>query len=82
MSKIKALFVDYSGTLVEESDQNVIKVIKIISEHSILKNPKDILTLWWGFIHGCEQSKTFIPQEEIIKMVIEEFRLKALLDYD
>ena len=44
---IKALFVDFYGTLVHEDGDVIKKITKIICDTGKVENPKDVDSFWW-----------------------------------
>ena len=44
---IKALFVDFYGTIVHEDGEVIKKITKIICETGNVENPKDVDNYWW-----------------------------------
>ena len=48
MSKIKAIFMDYTGTMVQEDEPYTRELLGYFMKHSDLKDPKEILKVVWG----------------------------------
>ena len=50
MKKIKAIFVDYSGTLTQEICKATMEFTKMVCMHSSLTDPNDAIKYWWSAI--------------------------------
>jgi 2-haloacid dehalogenase/putative hydrolase of the HAD superfamily len=78
---MKALFLDFYGTLVEE-DNEIIKQIcsKIVAQSQTVTHEKEVGRYWWEqFTQGCARSygDNFIPQRELERVslakILERF---------
>ena len=45
---IKAIFMDYTGTMVPDDEPNTRALLKYFMTHSELKDPKEILKIVWA----------------------------------
>ncbi len=87
---IKAVFIDYTGTMTQEENHYAIEMAKHVTENSNISNIKEAIQLWWGLVIKAEIESyldTFLTEDEIItqsfhyleehydlKMDVEEFR--------
>ena len=44
---MKAVFLDYTGTIVQERGPEIEQVVMRIYQNSRIPTPKDALALWW-----------------------------------
>ena len=51
---IKAVFIDYTGTLMQEQSEYAMQMAAMIAKNSDLTNIKDIFKIWWGLIKKFE----------------------------
>ncbi len=87
MKNIKAVFIDYSGTLSQEMCKATMKFVDIISKNSRLNDPNTIIKYWWKSITELENKsyrENYLTQDEItdisLKKMVEEFELKTDLN--
>ena len=50
----KAVFIDYTGTMVQEDEPNTRELLSYFIAHSDLKDPKEILKVVWGKVKEIE----------------------------
>lgn len=84
---IKALFLDYTGTMVREDDPYTTELLKEFLAKSDLKEPELALTTVWGLIKKSEwdhYKETYIGKvemvDEILSYCVEHYNLRADLD--
>ena len=47
---IKAVFLDYTGTIMREQNRYSLEMARLIAENSSLKDISEIFRIWWGMI--------------------------------
>lgn len=84
---IKAVFIDYTGTIIKQSSKETEEMVRRVCKNSDMKNPDEFLKYWWGMIKEYEESfegADYISEDEIMdKMLarcVEEIHLKENLD--
>ncbi len=82
---IKAIFLDYTGTMVREDDPYTMKLLKIFLGNSDLKVPDVALAKVWGLIkkieYECYQD-TFIMKDEMVDRILDYSVKNFGLKYD
>ena len=85
---IKAVFLDYTGTMVREDEPYTLTLLKYFLTHSDLKEPELAFGTVWGLIKKIEYSccgDTFISKDEMVDRILDicvrEHGLKGDLDY-
>ena len=84
---IKAVFIDYTGTMVQEADENIKKLVGIFITHSNLKDTQEVMRICWGMIKQSEWEDyldTFIDTDELVDRIlaycVEHYGLSADLE--
>lgn len=84
---IKTIFMDYTGTIVQEGGKEMQEVVRNICQNSSLHDPKALLKEWWETIKKFEEEsygESYQTEDEIavkaLKYFVENFQLKADLD--
>lgn len=73
---IKAVFVDYTGTLVQEKGREIETVVAKICKSSSLKDPQEVLKLWWKKLKQYEENSykdSYRTEDEIVDILLSEF---------
>ncbi len=74
MADVKAIFLDYTGTMVREDDEDTMKLLKIFLTNSDLKTPEEALKTVWGLIkkidYDCYLDK-FLKKDEMVDMILD-----------
>lgn len=73
---MKAVFMDYTGTTVQEKGIEIEQVVKKICKNSILKNPQDVLALWWKGLKQYEENsykESYLTEDEIVDCLLRDF---------
>lgn len=60
---VKAVFVDYTGTLVADMDQNTLEVAERCYKNSSIESVEAMATYWWKL--DCSDTVTVRSLEEI-----------------
>lgn len=66
---IKGLFVDYTGTLMQEESPYAIQMARMVVEHSDLSSVREVLSLWWKMIKELEDRSyldSYMTEDEIL----------------
>ncbi len=70
---MKAIFLDYTGTIVQEDEPYTRELLSYFATHSDLKNPKDILRVVWGKVKELEAESfgaSFIKNDEKVDKIL------------
>lgn len=70
----KAIFLDYTGTMVQEDEPNTRALLKYFISHSELKDPNEILKIVWGKIKQLEfelKGDKFKPNVQRINIILD-----------
>ena len=85
---IKAIFIDYTGTMVQEDEPYTRELLGYFISHSELKDPREVLKAVWGKIKELEAAShgdEFIRNDEridiILKHCTENYGLNGDLEY-
>lgn len=88
ISMIKAVFLDYTGTMVKEDEPYTRELLKYFLTHSSFKSPSEILGVVWGKIKEFEADSfgdNFIKNHEKVSGILEyckeNYGLKGDFDY-
>lgn len=82
---MKAVFMDYTGTTVQESGREIGEVIMRICKNSTLHNPGEALALWWKLLKQYEESsykETYLSEDEIVDRLLADLKEMAGLQDD
>jgi len=84
----KAIFIDYTGTMVQEDEPNTRELLAYFITHSDLKDPAQILQIVWGQIKELEAKShgdAFIKNDEKVDCILnycqENYGLNGDLEY-
>lgn len=70
---LKAVFLDYTGTMVREDEPYTMKLLQYFLTHSDLKEPAKALEVVWGMIKHLEytcRKETFIKKDEMVDRIL------------
>lgn len=73
---MKAVFMDYTGTAVQEKGIEIEQVVMRICKNSTLKDPKDALVRWWIGLKQYEESsyqESYLTEDEIVDCLLGDF---------
>ena len=73
LEKYKAVFLDYTGTMVLDNDKYIRQLIKLFMANSDLKDPGTVLTVCWAMIKESEQKDyldTFIDTDVLVDRIL------------
>lgn len=84
---LKAVFVDYTGTIIKNDGQDVREMVRRCYENSDIESPQAMLTYWWKRIKEFEEKSfgdTFLSEDEIVEEILQhcvkQIHLKDNLD--
>ena len=66
VNMIKAIFVDYTGTIIKEDNQYVIEAAKLVALNSKISDMKEVLMRWWKLVKSLENQSyqdNFLTEE-------------------
>ena len=84
-NQFKAVFLDYTGTMVREDEPYTMELLQYFLTHSDLKEPAKALQVVWGMIKHLEYScygETFIKKDEMVDRILTECEKNHGLDGD
>lgn len=82
---MKAVFMDYTGTTVQENGPEIEEVVRRMCKNSSMKDPKELLRLWWSALKRYEESSyhdTYLTEDEIVDKLLEGLRADIQLEDD
>ena len=86
--KIKAVFIDYTGTMVQEDEPNTRELMAYFMAHSDVKDPAKVLQIVWGKVKEIEAESygdAFVKIDErtdrILKFCVDNCGLKGDLQH-
>lgn len=74
---IKAIFVDYTGTIIREDNKYVIEAAKLVACNSEISGTREVLMRWWELVRDLENQSyqdTFLTEEEILVKAFDVFK--------
>ena len=66
---IKAVFMDYTGTLMKENSKYAMQVAQLVAENSNLPDIKTVIKIWWKLFMGLENQsyqEAFLTEDDIL----------------
>ena len=85
MDRYKAIFLDYTGTMVREDDPYTMRLLNIFLSSSILKKPEEALRTVWGLIKKTEWEcyrDSFVKKDEMVNRILNICVQEYQLQYD
>ena len=82
---IKAVFIDYTGTITREDGAVSMEVVKRCYGNRAARSPQEALTYWWGNLKKYEEAAyldDFITEDEIVDQLLEQFEKELNLQDD
>ena len=82
---MKAVFVDYTGTIVQERGPEIEQVILRIYQNSQLPTPKDALALWWTRLRQYEEQScgdAYQTEDQLVDQILTDFEREYGLQDD
>lgn len=74
---MKAIFMDYTGTMVQERGPEIEEVVMRICQKSAIRDPKRILQLWWTRLKKYEETSyktSYLTEDQIVDRLLAEFQ--------
>ncbi len=75
----KAIFIDYTGTLMNEESRYAMQIASLIAENSSVKDIREVIGIWWGLIKKFEAESYldhYITEDEILLKMLEVLRIE------
>lgn len=72
----KAVFLDYTGTIIQEGGEELKAVVTRVCRSSSLHDPQAVLRVWWGFVKQCEETYCgahYCTEDEIVDQALRHF---------
>jgi len=72
---VKAVFVDYTGTVVKEGGPEMEEVVARICHGIDLHDPQQAVALWWSLVKQYEESccgETYMTEDAIVDRILGE----------
>lgn len=66
---LKAIFMDYTGTLMKENSKYAMQVAQLIAKNSTIPDIKTVVKIWWELFTDLENQSyqdTFLTEDEIL----------------
>ena len=82
---IKAVFVDYTGTTVQEGGREMEEVVKRLCQNSAQHDPKSVIALWWKLVKQYEADSyadSYITEDEIVDRLLGDLEKQIQLKDD
>lgn len=73
---LKAVFLDYTGTLMQEESPYALQMVKMITDSGVAlkdKSVKEVIKLWWSLIKNLESGSyldDYLTEDEIIDRAV------------
>lgn len=81
---VKAVFMDYTGTIIQEKGVDLEKIVARIWKNSRLETAEETVRYWWSLIKTMEERSygdDFLTEDEIVDCLLERLgREKGLAD--
>ena len=71
---IKAVFIDYTGTIIQEKGEDIEKVIARIWKNSKMETPQQVIEFWWSRLKELEEKvyqEYFRTEDEIVDCLLD-----------
>lgn len=82
---LKAVFVDYTGTIIKEDGPDIQQLIMRAYQNSNIESPKAMVAYWWNKVKRYEEEsfgERFITEDEIVDQILEDCREEIHLEDD
>lgn len=82
---IKAVFIDYTGTIVEKDGKELKDVVMRLCKNSHIHEPKDVMELWWKLIRKYEEDSYgghYLTEDEIVHEALKDMVKQINLNDD
>lgn len=81
----KAVFLDYTGTIIQEKGEDVEELVKRCWQNSNISSMKEMLAFWWGKLKEFEEKsfgEDFLTEDEIVIRLLTLCRQELQLEDD
>lgn len=71
---IKAVFIDYTGTIIQEKGEDIEKVVARIWKNSEIETPQEVIQFWWSQLKALEEKSygdSFRTEDEIVDCLLD-----------
>ena len=82
---MKAVFMDYTGTTVQEKGPEIEEVVMRIYKNSSVRSPKEVLELCWSNLRQYEENSygsSYLTEDEIADLLLKKFEKEVQLKDD
>lgn len=82
---IKAIFLDYTGTITQEGGPDVAQMLKRCAANSNCKDMQTLLQGWWTLLREFEEQsygENFVTEDEIVDKILARWKDEIQLDDD
>lgn len=82
---IKAVFMDYTGTIIQEKGEDLEKIVFRIWKNSRLKTAEETVSHWWNLVKRMEEKSfgdAFLTEDEIVDCLLERLGREVGLNDD
>lgn len=82
---IKAIFLDYTGTITQEGGTDVAQMLKHCAANSNCKDMQTLLQGWWTLLREFEEQsygENFVTEDEIVNKILARWKDEIQLDDD
>ena len=72
---VKAVFMDYTGTIIQEKGEDLEKIVSRIWKNSRIETAEETIKLWWSLLKTMEEKScgdTFMTEDEIVVHLLEK----------
>lgn len=80
---IKAIFLDYTGTITQEGGPDVAQMLKRCAANSSCKDMKKLLQGWWSLLKEYEEQsygENFLTEDEIVDKILARWKVDIQLN--
>lgn len=82
---VKAVFMDYTGTIIQEKGADLERVVSRIWKNSRLESAEETVKCWWSLLKAAEEKcygDAFLTEDEIVDGLLESLGREKGLDDD
>ncbi len=82
---VKAVFMDYTGTIIQEKGEDLEKIVSRIWKNSRLETAEETVRYWWSMLKMMEEKSyghAFLTEDEIVDCLLERLGREEGLDDD
>ena len=82
---LKAVFMDYTGTIIQEKGADLEKIVSRILKYSRLETAEETVRYWWSLLKMMEEKSygdAFLTEDEIVDCLLDRLGQEEGLDDD